>query len=202
MLAMSAPSSLTVPLLTGSRQASARSKVVFPAPLEPTTAMISPSLTVRSTPNSTSVSPYETCRSVTSSKDIVISQVSTHHTFFSQHFAWRAVRNLLALIQDHNAIGHIQHRFNVVLDQQNRHPVFSQLPYEVQQTMHFRQVQTRHHFVQQNHLRAGGQRSGNLEPLLAADGEGRAAVMLAVAQSDDLQHLRGDFPRFADGTGA
>src|SRR4051794_5144414 len=54
----SLPSNKYVPARTGIRPESARIRVVFPAPLEPTNAVISPRRTTMSTPHSTSISPY------------------------------------------------------------------------------------------------------------------------------------------------
>src|SRR5205814_1695912 len=100
------------------------SRVVFPAPLGPMSATISPSRTSSDTPHSASRSPKCATTAWTSSmgrrharRDPIMrgSQIRVNHSWVAGHLAGRPVGDLLAGVQHHDAIGNAENSLDQVL---------------------------------------------------------------------------------------
>src|SRR5438128_8297050 len=118
---MGSPSNLTEPSRIGSRLETARSAVVLPAPLAPTSETIWPWPTRRLTSCSTRASPYATERFCTSSKRVGLAQVRLDHARVVDEALRGALGDDLAVVQHHDPRGEAHHGFQHVLDDQHAH---------------------------------------------------------------------------------
>src|SRR5579884_899975 len=102
------------PARTGCSREMARSSVVFPAPLAPRRATVSPSATRRVIPWSTSRSPYPACRSSISSTGGP--QVRLDDPRIGQHLRRRTLGDPLTVVEDDDAGTERHHGLHDVLD--------------------------------------------------------------------------------------
>src|SRR4051812_25868474 len=101
-----------------------RSSVVFPAPLAPINATISPEDRVRVTPFRASIlRPCSVRRSLISSMDGGFSQVRFDHRGVLLNFIRAGIRDLGAVIQNHDPVAKVHHHAHLVLDQKERRPL-------------------------------------------------------------------------------
>src|SRR5580692_9016008 len=90
----------------------ARSVVVLPAPLAPSSAVTPPSSTEKSMPCSTRVSPYAACRPLASSSAgmsvflLRVAEIGADDFRLGPHLVRRAVGDLDAEFQRHDLVGH------------------------------------------------------------------------------------------------
>src|SRR5688572_5049694 len=120
---MSAPSKTTRPRAGASRPTIDLSSVDLPAPLAPSRQTNSPSRTSSDTPRRASTAPYRVTTSLTSSMCLdVLSEVDLHHGRVGLHLGRRALRDFLAIVEHHHAVGHAHDQPHVVLDDEHRQP--------------------------------------------------------------------------------
>src|SRR5258708_1169735 len=115
---MSLPAKRMVPE-RGSRPETARSTVVLPPPLGPSSATASPAPTRRSMPRSTPILPYPEDRPLISSRGSG-AEIGTHHLPMRADLRRRARRQNLAEIEHGHAIANVEDQVGVVLDQKHR----------------------------------------------------------------------------------
>src|SRR5574343_1446228 len=116
-------------------------------------------------------------------------EVSPDHVFVVAHFIGRAVADLLAVVQHHDAVRDVHHHAHVVLDQHDGGAEFVvHVEDEAAHVLLFFQVHAGHRLVQQQHLRLHGQRAPQIHPLLQTIGQlphGGLAVGLDFQEVDD-----------------
>jgi hypothetical protein len=124
-----------------------------------------------------------------------VPQVGLDHFGVVAHFLWRAVPDLLAVVQHHHAVADVHHHAHVVLDQ---HHGGAELVVHVQHkaahVLLFFHVHACHGLVQQQQLRLHGQRPAQVHALLQAVGQ-LAHRCLAIGL--DLQEVDDVFDEFA-----
>src|SRR5438034_3307008 len=117
-----------------------RSVVDFPAPFAPISATILPSSTLSEMPFSAVICPYRATRSRTSrmggppwtraspsglrpevTSSAHPSQIGLNHALVALDVGGGAFGDLLAVIQDHDVLGHLHDHFHVVLHENHRH---------------------------------------------------------------------------------
>src|SRR5215813_4024907 len=112
------------------RPAIAASRVLFPAPLAPTTATTSPAATSMETPNSAWKSPYEASSARTSRSRSGISRdahVDFAHGGAGDHGARIAGGDERAAVQHHQPVHHRKQRMDHVLDPDDRDAALAHL---------------------------------------------------------------------------
>src|SRR5580704_19275032 len=109
---MSLPAKRMAPV-RGSRPETARSSVVLPAPLGPSSATASPAPTLRSMPRSTPILPYPEDRPVISSRGSG-AEIGTHHLPVRPDLRRRARRQNLAEIEHRHAITNVEDQVGMV----------------------------------------------------------------------------------------
>src|SRR5215467_4694338 len=103
------------------RPLSALRSVLLPEPLPPRSATTEPSLTLKETSRSTSVTSYQTLRCSTSSIDL-LSQISLDHRRIVANFLRSSLGNVLARVEHHHTIGNAHDQADDVLDHDERNP--------------------------------------------------------------------------------
>src|SRR4030095_5037565 len=81
----------------------------------------SPDATVRETPWSTSTAPYATVTSSSVSKGLVRSEIGANDLGVALDLRRRALRDLLAVVQDDDPVAEAHHQLHVVLHEQHAH---------------------------------------------------------------------------------
>src|SRR5437868_1477407 len=118
---MSAPSKTMRPRAGASRHTTDFSSEDLPAPLAPSRHTSSPARTVSDTPRSASTAPYRATTSVISSNALhVLAEVALHHGGVGLHLGRRALRDLLAVVEHHHAVGHAHDESHVVRSEEGR----------------------------------------------------------------------------------
>src|SRR3979411_393701 len=112
-LVMSRPPKRTCPALTGSNPDSARSMVVLPAPLGPSSATTSPGDTVKSIPCSTRILPYPDSSRPTASSGSG-TEVSTDHLLVDANLGRRFGGQDAAEIEHGDPIADVQDKVRLV----------------------------------------------------------------------------------------
>src|SRR5919112_3453789 len=100
----------------------ARKVVVLPAPLRPSSVMVSPSRMSRSTPCRTWLSPYQALRPRTSRRGASVmfgSHIGLAHAWIRTDGIVGSVRQDLAARQNRHPVAEIGHDVQVVLDHQD-----------------------------------------------------------------------------------
>src|SRR5438270_3566248 len=103
-----------------------RRVVVFPAPLAPSSAVTCPSAMSRSMPCSTAVDPYAALRPRTSSRAlirasfVVVAKIRADDLRMRAYVLGRAIGDLLAEVERHDAVAHAHDEVHVVLHKQHR----------------------------------------------------------------------------------
>src|SRR2546430_330535 len=110
-----------------------RKIVVFPAPLAPIKVTISPAATSMDTPRTASIPPYATCRSRTDNRIPSAcgpAKVRLDHFRVTLDLVRRSFRDLLAVIQDDDAVGYPHDEAHVVFDNDDRDPHLPDAPHQ------------------------------------------------------------------------
>src|SRR5690606_17468631 len=113
----------------------ALSVVVLPAPLRPSSVTVSPSRTPRSTPRSPWLSPYQPCRSRTSSsgaaRSVMLgSHIGLAHPLVLADGCIGSLREDLAAGQDRDPVAQVGDHIEIVLDHEHG-AVAGDAPHEV-----------------------------------------------------------------------
>src|SRR6516162_5715485 len=121
----SSPPSLMPPWRVSTRPTSVLRKVVLPAPLAPSSRTVSPARTSRSTPHSTCMVPYPAStpsafRSAVSG-GMLASEEHLDHLWNLDSNRKLAFENLLARVEDDDAIGDVLDEAHQMLDHDDRH---------------------------------------------------------------------------------
>src|SRR5262245_13195370 len=121
------PSKATAPVIRPPRLRTIperlRSSVLLPAALAPTTATISPLATARLTSRRMWTSPYQAFTPVASSKGELLAEVGVDHPAVAHDVGGGALGDLLAVVQDDDALGYAHDHGHHVLDHEQRHPL-------------------------------------------------------------------------------
>src|SRR5437762_1548477 len=198
---VSLPWTLIDPLRLPVRPMIARIVLVRPAPLRPSSVTTSPSSTWKFTPCSTCDSPYQACRSLTSSKRLfaAISMRSGEFDIRAAHVGLdhrRVLRNLLvrpfgerrAALQHRDRVGDARDHAHVVLDHQDR-AVGRDLLDQLSNTVDVFEPHALRRLVEQHQLRVHRQGGGDLERALAAVAQldrGEPSVLVEVNGGEQL----------------
>src|SRR4051812_6536888 len=187
---MRLPLNPMVPARARNSPVTQRMSVVLPAPLEPTSATISPSFTESEAPKSTGASPYAAWRSCTSS--IVGPEVGGDYLMVLRDGGGRALCDLLAVIEDHHAVGEAHDHLEDVLDDDDGDAPFADPPDDLDGGKDLRLVEAAHHLVEEQEARAERQRLGDLEALARGLGERRGGLVrpaFHAEQGEDAHRL-------------
>src|ERR687888_2083232 len=170
-----AVSSVIVPERGWRRPEIALSVVVFPAPLLPRSATISPRPTSSPTPLSARISPYATSSASTLSTAgppggrAARAEVRPDDPCVALDLARRPLRDLLARVEHGHPVGYLHHDAHVVLDQDDREP---EIDDELAQQAHERAGFSLRHpggrLIEQQQRGLGRERAGELETPLVA----------------------------------
>src|SRR5262245_42161015 len=121
---MRRPSKRTSPLVL-TMPHTARSVVVFPAPLAPRIVVMPPASTAKATPCSTLVHPYCASRFWASSSAgmglVFTPEVGLDHFGIPLNVGRRALRDLSPEVEHDDAVGDLHHQAHVMLDEQDGH---------------------------------------------------------------------------------
>src|SRR5712692_1018904 len=187
---MSSPLRRTWPASGGSRPVMARSRVVLPCPLGPRTTTPSPSLTTRSIPWSTSLPAYPATRPLTSSMLMLSvcsqgperAEIDLDDAWIAKDLRRRAFRDLLAVMDDKDAVGQCLDRLHHVLDHQDGQPAPGNHADQVDHLEAFRRVEPAEGLVEEKHLRAGCQSGRQHQALARQNGKAAGRHPLIVSQ--------------------
>src|SRR5262245_11603191 len=114
------PANRIVPARGGTMPNTVRRSVDLPAPLAPMMHTISPARTASETPRSTSTSSYPATTSDSTSSTPSAAKVRFDHARVTTDRRRRALGDLLAVVEDDDALGDVHHHVHVVLDEQDR----------------------------------------------------------------------------------
>src|SRR5215831_10307770 len=183
---MSRPAKAMVPPLGLVRPSTARSSDDLPAPLAPSTATTSPSARVMEIPRTACTRPYRTSSSCTASTVPLYrlgrrcAEINLLYQGVVANVLGAALGDLTAEIENDHVLAQRSDEMHVVLDDQHREPINTDL-FELRlQRFGFRRVETGGRLVEQEQLRLRHQRAHQLDPLLHAVGkisDGRALVL-------------------------
>src|SRR4029434_11021105 len=181
--AMVRPAKRMSPLRAGTRPAIVFNSVVFPAPLAPTRATISPGLTCSDTPWSASApAPYATCTSRTSrsgsfpsvSVTPVLAEISLDHLLVPDDFLGRPFHQLLAVLEDDDPLGQRHHHLHHVLDHAESYFELTVDPaHQLHRLRRLGRSEPRHGLVEEEHAGLGGEGPRDLQSLLVGQSEVR-----------------------------
>src|SRR4249919_2611391 len=166
----------------------ARSVVVLPAPLAPSSATTSPSSTVSDTPCSATIGPYRASTfSSSSSRAIVLrgvglvrigrqrlrlllvlgrAEIGLDDLRVGLYLGRHALGDLAAEVEDVDALGHRHDEVHVVLDEQDRERVVgAQPPDQLPELADLLVVQAAGRLVEQEQARLRDERTRDLDPL-------------------------------------
>src|SRR5262249_5436619 len=149
----------------------ARSKVDFPAPLAPISATTAPSSTARLTPCNARLRPHLTWRSSTSRSGraaLLTAEVGLDHARVALNGRRRPFGDLLAEVQHGHDPGQAHDERHLVLDQQDRHALTTDLLDQRLELDRFLGIHAGRRLVEQQESRRAGERAGDLEPALLA----------------------------------
>src|SRR4029450_2797796 len=166
------PSQRTIPLRGRTRPATQPRRVDLPAPLGPSSATISPGATVTETDESTGTSPYDASRPWISSMRPRRAQVHVDDAWIGGDRRGRAVGDLLARAQHHDAPGGTPQPPPDVLHHQHSQAVGDQPADQVHGRRRLGRVQAGHELVEQQQVGPRGEGAGQLEALAGHQGEG------------------------------
>src|SRR5918994_2107403 len=185
------PVRLTVPEI-------ARSIVVLPAPLAPSTATIWPSSTASETPCSARTGPYRAWTSLSSRSAIrrlrlglrgtgvlVGAEVGLDHRRVGSHLGGRSVRDLLAEVEHVHVVGDAHDEVHVVLDEQHGQlPVLADLLDETAELLDLLVVQPAGGLVEQQQPRLRDEGARQLDALQRPEREARGGAKGERAPAD------------------
>src|SRR5262245_49733644 len=128
--------------------------VVFPAPLAPNRATISPVAISKDTSHNTGTAPYETLRFLILS--MPVTEVSGDHLLISDDFIGPTISDLHAVVENDDSLRNTHDDLHDMLDEQNRNlEVLVDSLDEVDGFQGLRWIQARHDFVKQQYLWVG-----------------------------------------------
>src|SRR5690242_3878910 len=169
----------------------ARSVVVLPTPLRPSSVTVSPRLTSRSTPCSAWPSPYQAWRSRTASSGSLMlgpfmlgAHVSDAHALVLADGGVVAGRQHLTALHDGDPVAEIGNHSEVVLDHQHG-AIFCQRADDARDHADILMAHAGHRLVEQQHLRVERQCGRDLQHALAAIREIAGETMRGVIEADD-----------------
>ena len=154
------------------RPLSARRIVVLPAPLAPSSAVTPPSSTSKSTPCSARAEPYHASSPLTSRIGALIRapEIGAHHVAIGPDLVGRAVGDHAAKVERDDLVGDPHDKVHVMLDEQHRDAAAVADGADfLAQPVDFRVIEPAGRFVEQQQLRAYGERPGELHPLADAE---------------------------------
>src|SRR5690606_12826197 len=168
---MSLPSTRMLPLRLRMMPTMARSAVVLPTPLRPSSVTVSPSCTSRSMPCSAWLSPYQALSSRTASSAVLSvifgSHVGGAHTFVLADAAVVTAGEDFPALQHRDLMAEVGDHLEVVLDHQHR-ALGCHRPDELGDHRHVLVAHAGHGLVEQQHLRLQRQGGGQFQHPLAA----------------------------------
>src|SRR3989338_2610720 len=129
-----------------------RSAVLLPAPLLPMSVTISPRVTCRRTPCSTAARPYPACTSISSSmarRTGGRAQIGLDHLRIADDLLGRPLRDLFAVVQDHDPVTEPHDEAHVVLDHEHGHAAPAEREDELAQAPAFLRVEASGRLVAQ-----------------------------------------------------
>ena len=103
----------------------------------------------------------------------------------------RALGDLGAEIEHHDAVGEIHHKTHVVLHQQHRHAAVAQLTQQRGEPLLLHVAQSRGRLVEQQQQRVDAQRARDLDDALLAERQASGQLVDLVAEADALDLARG-----------
>src|SRR6185295_4829454 len=176
------PANRIKPLVARSTPEIVRLSVDLPTPFDPSTATISPALTIRSTPCRTSVSPYPACKSPTASSGLASmlrsqlccrtsAEVGLNDERIRDNFCRRAFGDDAAFGQHKHVFGKTHHCLHDVFDHQNGDATTAKIADDRHDVPDFRWIEPRQHLIQQENLGFGSKRTRKFEPLAPGDGQ-------------------------------
>src|SRR5262249_10324688 len=134
--------------------------VDLPLPLVPSKTAVSPSLTSIDTPWSTRTAPYPASTFRTTS---LFTEVGSFDALVGEDLVGDALGDLLADVEDGDALGEAHHRPHDVLDHDDGDPALVELEENRQDVVDLRARQSRHRLVGDEELRASRHRARELE---------------------------------------
>src|ERR1700722_10537016 len=208
---MAAPSNTTAPLRARTMPEMVRLSVDLPTPFEPSTATISPGSTFRSTPHSTSVSPYpahSARMSRSGSGDVVsmdmrvpnlggsaVTEIGFDVHRIGNNLRRTALRDDAALGEHEHVFGEAHHRLHHMFDHQQGNAARRQRADHRHDVADFRRVEPGKDLIEQKKLRPGRERARELETFSAGDGQRVRGPIEHVAKADVAPHLLGKVER-------
>ena len=128
-----------------------------------------------------------------------LAQVGLDDARVGAHLGGLALGDLLAVVEHGDVLGDAHDDLHVVLDQHDRDAALvAQLVHELRELVGLLRVHAGRRLVEQQQLRVGGQRAGDLDPPLVAVGEvDRGPVVMALGQPDVARAPRAPSPRRA-----
>src|SRR5574338_372298 len=180
----------------------ARRVVDFPAPLAPSTVTISPWWTARSIPCSASTLPYLTrswrvSRSVSRTSGLLRAQVGLDHPGIALDRRGRPLGDLLAEHEHHDVFAGAHHQAHVVLDEEDGDAARADPADEPHQLVGLLLVHPPGRLVEDEELRVGRQRPGDLQPALVAVRQVPGLLHGPARQADELELPQGAGHRLA-----
>src|SRR5215467_4312337 len=186
------PSNSTLPPVFLTVPETARSVVVLPAPLAPSSATMLPSLTFSEIPCSALMDPYEAWTSVSSSSAISLGpQIGIDDGRVLPYFAWSTFSDLAAEVQHHDPVGDVHHQIHMVLDHEQRQaelPVYA--ADQPAQITNLFVVEATGRLVEEDQARPAGQGSRQLDGLESGEGQACNRPICNLGQAHQLQRLR------------
>src|SRR5215208_1486295 len=181
----------------------ARSVVVLPAPLAPSSATISPSFTSSETPCSALTGPYRASTLRSSSSGIFLAEVGLDDGGVRAHLGGCPLGDLAAEIEDVHAVGDRHHEVHVVLDEQDGERVLLAEALDQQpEVADLLVVEAAGGLVEQQQPRLRGERARDLDALERAEREPDRRVVRNLAQPEVAERLLGVGVRRAAGVAA
>src|SRR5262245_51721244 len=195
----STPCQTTRPARGRVRPAMQRSSVVFPAPLEPTSATISSDPTRRSTPSRARTSPYSASRPRTSStvRPLGPPQIRRHHPGIDRHGSRRPIGDLLAGAQDDDPIREVEEGPHDVLNEHQRRALGVDPPDDPHRVRGLGRSQPGHELVEQEEVGPGGQGASQLEPAPVDEAQACRREVSPALEADEREKARGRALPFA-----
>jgi hypothetical protein len=120
-----------------------------------------------------------------------VAEIGLHHRRVGGDRGWRAARDDAPLVEDMDMLGEADHRLHHVLDQQDGDAAVADRPHHAHDLRHLGRVQPRHHLVEQQQPRRGGERAGELETLATRDREVARAHVEHRAHADGARDALG-----------
>ncbi len=178
-----------------------RAIVVLPAPFGPSMVANVPAASESDSPVTTGLRPYAADTSLSSSSMPGWTEIGLEDSFILLHFAGRPVRDLLAMIQDDDALRGGHHDAHIVLDEEERN-----LSSPMQVSQHPEDLvllvtaQPRHRLIKKDQSRFRDDRSRDFQEFESSKGQVAGEVLGVVSQTEQIQHVEGSFLSVALGS--